>query len=105
MLTEARNRYRLKSPYLVRLMGTESDIFNRLVEFEDRPALEELESDSYHARIDVEGDLYSIFTYSQARSINRRHDFRVITVSRALGLDFAESSLRELYAAEPNSSL
>ena len=104
VLTETRNRYRLKSPNLVRLMGTESDIFNRLVEFEDRPALEELESDSYHARIDVERDLYSIFTYSQARSINRRHDFRVITVSRTLGLDYAESSIRELYAAEPNTS-
>ncbi|MDI9458506.1 MAG: hypothetical protein QM373_02115, partial [Bacillota bacterium] len=103
VLTTPGGRYRLKSPNLVRIMGDEGVILEKLYDFVDRPARDDLEPNSFHERIDV--GLYSAFTFAQARSIDREHDFRLITASRALGLEHVEESVKHLYAATENTVL
>ncbi len=91
------NKYRLKSPNLVHLMGTEEDILNRLYEFLDRPATHEIKPNSFHHLIDDEKKIYSVFNFEQARNIDRQGDFRVILASKALGRDIIEKSIKNLY--------
>ncbi len=95
VLSHSEGKYRLKSPNLVRLMGTEADIQNRLESFILRPAAVDVKPDSFHELIGDEQ--YSIFTYAQARSFDEG-DFRIVTISKALGYDRAEQSIKALYA-------
>jgi hypothetical protein len=105
VLATPSGHYRLKSPNLVRIMGAEADIETRLFGFVDKPARAELEPNSFHEQIDARSGLYSAFTFSQARSIDRQHDFRVTTSSRALGLEHIEESIKHLYAAAEDTVL
>lgn len=105
VLAAPSGHYRLKSPNLVRIMGDHDDIADRLLSFVDEPARKEIETDSFHEQIDEKSQLYSVFTYEQARNIDREHDFRVLTASSALGLDFMEASIKHLFASVEKVSL
>ncbi len=98
-------QYRLKSPNLVRIMGDEADVENRLFGFVDAPAMQEMEADSYHEQIDDKNQIYSAFTFEQARSIDRKLDFRIFATSQALGLEHMEESIKHLYATAENTVL
>lgn len=98
LISTPQGQYRLKSPNLVRLMGTEADIERRLFDFIDKPAYAAVDPDSFHALIDEETQFYSVFTFEQARSFDLKRDFRVITASQALGWDRIEGSLKHLYS-------
>ncbi len=50
-----------------------------------------MKPDSFHELIGDEQ--YSIFTYAQARSFDEG-DFRIVTISKALGYDRAEQSIK-----------
>jgi len=105
VLATPSGHYRLKSPNLVRIMGDEADIETRLYGFVSKPALADLEPNSFHEQIDARSGLYSAFTFAQARGIDRQHDFRVITASRALGLEYIEESIKHLYATAEDTVL
>lgn len=104
VLASPGGQYRLKSPNLVRIMGDHDDIADRLLSFVDEPARKEIETDSFHEQIDEKSQLYSVFTYEQARNIDREQDFRVVTASSALGLDIVEESIKHLYASDEQVS-
>lgn len=97
VLSFSQGKYRLKSPNLVRLMGTEADIENRLFDYTDKPARNEIEPDSYHHLIHENAQTYSVFTFEQARSIDRQIDYRVVMVSKALGFSNVEESIKNLH--------
>ena len=73
-----RNRdqsYRLRSPNLVRLMGSAADIESRLIELSTRPAPTEYSADYFHALLsDANHNYqYSPLTYAQERNLTHHH--------------------------------
>ena len=105
VLIKGQGKYRLKSPNLVRLLGTEEDILNRLYEFVDKPARVEAEPDGFHHLINAKGQVYSAFTFEQARNIDLRNDFRVVIVSQALGFEHIEESIKSLYSDQKKTGV
>ncbi|MBF0302142.1 MAG: AAA family ATPase [Desulfamplus sp.] len=91
-------RYRLRSPNLVRLMGTETDIYGRLQELLDKQPPTPFTADSYHAHIDDKAKYYSPLTHAQARSLNF-HKFGVcmIFASDAIGFPYIQQSLNRFF--------
>lgn len=91
------DRYRLRSPNLVRLMGTEQDIEERLLEYAEKPAMKEEHPHSFHLVLDRESGTYSPFTYEQTRNLNTPYaDLRIITISKALGEESIASAIKRL---------
>jgi len=95
----ARNQdgyYRLRSPNLVRLMGTDRDIEDRLTEVSERSPKETFESDSHHMPLDNAARSYSPLTYAQERSL-MVHEFGSCLVfgSDGLGLSLLPSVFRK----------
>jgi hypothetical protein len=87
--------YRLRSPNLVRLMGTETDIESRLIELSERTPEVKYDADSHHARLDESGASYSPLTYAQERLLNPpQFGVGLIFASKALGLAELESTVR-----------
>ena len=105
VLIKGQGKYRLKSPNLVRLLGTEEGILNRLYEFVDKPARVEAEPDGFHHLINAKGQVYSAFTFEQARNIDLRNDFRVVIVSQALGFEHIEESIKSLYSDQKKTGV
>lgn len=62
--------YRLRSPNLVRLMGTEEDIANSLLKLSDESADVVFEADSHHTPLDGSAKRYSPLTFMQERNLN-----------------------------------
>ena len=71
LLRDGGGLYRLRSPNLVRLMGTEGDVENRLLELSQRPREIKYDADSHHARLDDAARRYSPLTYAQERLLNQ----------------------------------
>jgi hypothetical protein len=82
--------YRLRSPNLVRLMGTEAEIQEQLLLLADKQPARLHDTSHYHAPLDDRASRYSPLTYEQERSLNQRKD--------GVGLIFASegSGLKEL---------
>ena len=94
----ARNQdgyYRLRSPNLVRLMGTDRDIEDRLVEVSERSPKEVFEPDSHRMPLDNAARSYSPLTYAQERNL-MIHEFGACLVfgSDGLGLSSLPSVFR-----------
>jgi len=62
--------YRLRSPNLVRLMGTELDIENKLLEIASKPIETQFDADAFHPIINPSSKMYSPFTNGQERALN-----------------------------------
>lgn len=80
--------YRLRSPNLVRLMGTDAEIETMLLELAEQPAYLGIESDHYHTLLDETTHAYSPLTYDQERNLKRsKFGVGLVFASDALGLD------------------
>jgi hypothetical protein len=94
-------QFRLRSPNLVRLMGSERDILTRLAELGSRVFTEGFDADSHRAMLDDKGQHYSPFTYEQARTLaHGRPGVAVVFGSRALGLQEVGPALRQMFEPE-----
>ena len=71
VLVRAEEGYRLRSPNLVHLMGTQEDIFARLVELSERDAVTCVFNTDVH-RESLWCGQYSPFTHAQARSLAKQ---------------------------------
>ena len=79
-------KYRLRSPNLVRLMGTPEDIEARLAELENAAPGRKFDADSYHSVLLGEGLSYSPMTNAQERTIySGEFGAGLILQSEALG--------------------
>lgn len=97
LVVDPNQRYRLRSPNLVRLMGSERDIEDQLLEFAGRSSIERDRADSFHAMIDSENKIYSPFTFAQERALTANEtSVRIITASPALGYDHLELAIKRL---------
>ncbi len=83
LVRDTNGHYRLKSPNLVRLMGTEQDIEDRLLAISELPAPVTFDADSHHTWLD---GIFSPFSYSQERSLSQRQfGVGLVFASNALG--------------------
>ena len=89
------NRYMLRSPNLVRLMGTEEDIENRLLELSDRSQPTQFQPDSQHVLLDDRDRRYSPLTLVEEGRLQQAGESGVSLVfgSQALGLDALDQAL------------
>ena len=93
------NRYLLRSPNLVRLMGTEEDIESRLLELSERShkfPTTQSRSDSQHLLLDAENRQYSPLTLVQEGRLQQARSSGVSLIfgSQALGLDQIDQALK-----------
>lgn len=92
------NRYLLRSPNLVRLMGTEEDIESRLLELSDRShtPTTQSRSDSQHLLLDAENRQYSPLTLVQEGRLQQARSSGVSLIfgSQALSLDRIDQALK-----------
>ncbi|MGI6379321.1 MAG: hypothetical protein ACOX2R_00890 [Anaerolineae bacterium] len=80
-------RYRLRSPNIVRLMGTEGEIEDKLVDLASRPVPERPRADELHGPLRGTR-VGNPFTYSQERELGQlRSGVKLIYGSSAAGLD------------------
>ncbi len=85
--------YRLRSPNLVRLVGTETDIESRLLALSDKEPEEPFDADSHHVLLD--GQRYSPLTHAQERRLNAsRFGIGLVFASEVLGLSHIEAAFR-----------
>ncbi len=83
----ANSSYRLRSPNLVRLVGTETDIANRLLALSEQEPEQRFDADSHHALLDDQGRDYSPLTHAQGRRLNAaRFGVGLVFASQALGI-------------------
>ena len=95
----ARGHYRLRSPNLVRLVGTETDIENRLLALSDKEPEEPFDADSHHVLLS--GQRYSPLTHAQERRLNAaRFGVGLVFASDALGLSHIEAAFRRFIPAD-----
>lgn len=89
-------RYRLRSPNLVRLMGTEEDVVHRLGELAKAPRPVAFDADSHHALLQDSG-LFSPLTHAQDRQVvPERSGVSLIFASEALGGSLLPKALKRL---------
>lgn len=80
--------YRLRSPNLVRLLGTETEIESRLIELMDQTPPEPFDEQGHHAPLDEKARRYSPFLYYQSAQLKKeKFGVGLIFSSEALGLD------------------
>ncbi len=95
LIGDINGRYRLRSPNLVRLMGTESDVESMLLELGDKEPEITFQANDHHAPNDDRANRYSPFTFSQERLLNaRRIGVCLIFASDALGSENIEPALK-----------
>ena len=93
--------YRLRSPNLVRLMGTETDIEDRLTELSDKTLPGPFEADNHHAPLDDEAREYSPLSYAQDRRLlPQRFGVGLICASEATGLSHLSGAFSRYIAGE-----
>ena len=93
--------YRLRSPNLVRLLGKEGDIVDRLLELTEKLPVEVFDGDSHHAPLDDDATRYSPLTYAQERSLAQpRFGVGLVFASEALGIRLLPDALRRFIPAD-----
>ena len=100
LVRSADNRFLLRSPNLVRLMGNEDDIELRLAELAEvpKPARSQPESQHYLLQPDGESSLFSPLTLIQEGQLEsgQRSGVTLVFGSDALGLEVLSQALRRL---------
>ena len=87
VLASAKRGYRLRSPNLVRLMGTEDEVLHTLAEITAKQPRIEFDADSHHALLDPAAQRYSPLSYVQERLLNQfQFGVGLVFGSDALGL-------------------
>lgn len=88
LVRNSSGEYRLRSPNLVRLLGTESEIENRLENLMGKNPSEPFDETGHHAPLDEAAQRYSPFLYFQsARLKQEKFGVGLIFSSEALGLE------------------
>jgi hypothetical protein len=100
------HQYRLRSPNLVRLMGTDEDIGVRLVELTDQgTAVREVEPQSLHRWMDS-ASRFSPLTVGQEQQLNQpRYGACLVFASHALGADALEMAAHSLLPSDLEAGL
>ncbi|HAY22928.1 MAG TPA: hypothetical protein DCY27_12365 [Desulfobacterales bacterium] len=79
--------YRLRSPNLVRLLGTETEIESRIIELMDETPPEPFDEQGHHAPLDEKAQRYSPFLYYQSGQLKQeKFGVGLVFSSAALGL-------------------
>ena len=101
LLCNLENKYLLRSPNLVRLMGTEEDLENRLLELDKFQPIQSIPN-SQHMLLDSPKRLYSPLTLVQEGRLQQteRSGVSLIFGSQALGLDALKQALKRLGGIE-----
>ena len=95
LVRDASGSYRLRSPNLVRLFGTKTDIEERLLALSDKEPEEPFDADSHHALIEAQASQYSPLTYAQERHLNvAQFGVGLVFASDATGLAHLETAFR-----------
>ncbi len=102
LVRSSENQYLLRSPNLVRLMGTEEDIENRLLELSDKSQPTQSQPASQHALLDDQNRLYSPLTLVQEGSLKqiRSSGVNLVFGSQALGLNVLDQALKRMDGSE-----
>lgn len=86
--------YRLRSPNLVRLLGTETEIEGRLIELMDQIPPEPFDEQGHHAPLDEKARRYSPFLYYQSAQLKKeKFGVGLVFSSSALGLDLVPQAI------------
>ena len=105
LVRNADGHYRLRSPNLVRLMGTEVDIENRLLELSQREPPSLFDADSHHTLLDPATQYYSPLSYAQERSLTQaQFGVGLIFASEALGLVLLQETFNRFIAGNGSES-
>lgn len=107
LLCNVENKYSLRSPNLVRLMGTEEDIENRLLELDIHPPRPSI-PESQHRLLDAAKLLYSPLTLVQEGRLLQAEQSGVSLIfgSPALGLEVLKQALKRMGGIEwPNQDV
>jgi len=100
--------YRLRSPNVVRLLGSVDDIEQRLLEFAGRPPVKPLNAERYRPVLKASSGEFSVLTQVQERHIVLpRFGVGLILGSRALGLDALPPSILRAFVgggADPDGA-
>jgi hypothetical protein len=100
LVRSADGSYRLRSPNLVRLMGTEAELESRLVELAAKQPPVRFDADNHHRPLDSDGHRFSPFTHAQERSLNTpKFGVGLLFVSKALGLSTARDAFERFLPA------
>ena len=101
LLCNLENKYLLRSPNLVRLMGTEEDLENRLLELDKFQPIQSIPN-SQHMLLDSPKRLYSPLTLVQEGRLQQteRSGVSLIFGSQALGLDVLIQALKRVGGIE-----
>ena len=102
LVRNSENQYLLRSPNLVRLMGTQEDIENRLLELSIRSQPTQFQSASQHVLLDEQNRLYSPLTLAQQGHLQqiRASGVSLIFGSKALGLNVLGQALKRMGGSE-----
>ena len=100
LVQSAYGHYRLRSPNLVHLIGTETDIEALLAELSDKEPEEPFHADSYHVLLD--GQLYSPLTHIQENFLKNPESPGVglVFASDSLGLSHIEAAFQRFIPAD-----
>jgi hypothetical protein len=97
--------YRLRSPNLVRLIGTEQEIAEKLLELESKQPPVNFRLDTHHPPLDDAATIYSPFTYAQERTLNLPQSGVVLAfASDALNFRRIPDALRKLVPVSGQSN-
>lgn len=90
-----KNQYMLRSPNLVRLMGTEEDIEDHLLELSDKSQPTRFQPERQHGLLDDQGHRYSPLTFVEEGRLRQTRPSGVSLVfgSQALGMDVLDEAL------------
>lgn len=95
LVRTAEGSYRLRSPNLVRMLGRETQILDRLAELGTKGVAAPFDADSYHRQLK---DGWSPFTSAQERLlVDPRYGTVLVFASQALGVDRIPQALRQLF--------
>lgn len=105
LVRNSAGHYRLRSPNLVRLLGTDEDILNSLDELSKKKAPLPFDADNYHVPLDTAASAYSPMTYFQERNLNKPGSgTSLIFSSDALGLTNVKLALKKFVSTDAGSS-
>lgn len=109
LVRNAEGKYHLRSPNLVRLMGTGEDIENRLLDLSEKELPRPFEADNRHTLINTEKRNYSPLSYAQERNLMvQRFGVGLVCASEAMGFSMLNDAFEKytdfeegLYAEVP----
>jgi hypothetical protein len=95
LVRDVKGYFHLRSPNLVRLMGTDEDILTRLMELGDRLQEDKNNLDYYHSWLNEVPQRYSPLTYAQEGMLNKpQTGVGLIFASEALGLSCIQEAIK-----------